>query len=204
MSLNTEYAVFSNEKLPPPDIIDFSSIPSEAIMLYSSAHFYRTETNANIELDINLGPNLSPIIFMSPNVYLGANTFNAIKPVDEISFPDNKDALVLKDLTFLHDVLIQYKLVAGDGTNYINQRELRCTLVNEDGVVYDSSLFANQQPDPGQHDNIFLRGHIAHNLGDKVKIKFNIVQDNTNAGHSATKLRIFRIAWNILGLKTSE
>lgn len=207
MSYDTNYddITFSNESLPEPDFFDFSTITSEAVMLYSSAHFYRTQNNTNIQLNFDLGPDIAPgTIWLSPNIYLPDNIFNLTKPIDEISYPNLKDVLILKDMTFLHDILIQYKMTKSDGTNFINQRELRCTLVREDGTtVYDSGLFANQQPDTGAHDNIFLKGHILHNIADKVRLKFNIVQDNKHGGQTDSKITIFRITWNILGLKTS-
>lgn len=206
--LNMDYddEPFLNEELPEPDFFDFSKITTEAIMLYSSAHFYRNQGNSNIVLNIDMGTDISPgTIWYSPAVFLSAATFNLVKPITEIIYLDEKDALILKDLTFLHDILIQYKLEKPDGTNYINNREIRCTLVKEDGsTVYDNSIYSNQMPDPGQHDNIFLKGHIQHYFNDKVRIKFNIAQDNTNGGQSATKMTIFRITWNIMGLKMEE
>ncbi len=205
MSYNTndDDIPFINENLPEPKFFNFSTITSEAIMLYSSAHFYRTQSNNNISLNIALGNDILPgAIWMSPNIYLPDNIFNLIKPIAEISFPDCKDVLLLKDLTFLHDILIQYKITKTDDTNFLNRRELRCTLVKEDGTtVYDAGLYANQLPDSGQHDNIFLKGHITHLLGDKVRLKFNMVQDNSYDAQSDTKITIFRISWNILALK---
>ena len=207
MSYDTNYddIPFSNESLPEPDFFDFKTVIPASVMIYSSAHFYRTQYNTNIELNINLGSNISPIIWLSPSIYLPDNIFNLTKPVDEISYPNSKDVLILKDMTFLHDILIQYKMTKADNNNFLNQRELRCTLVRDDGTsVYDSALFANQQPDTGQHDNIFLKGHITHNLADVVRLKFNVIQDNKLSGQSDTKIKIFRITWNILGLRNSH
>jgi hypothetical protein len=197
---------FSSEPLPPPDFFNFANIVPEAIMLYSTAAFFRNSGNSNIELAIPIGPDISPgTIWLSPNTFLIDDTFNFTKPITEIIYPNNKDTRILKDLKFLHDVLIQYKLTKSNNTNFTNQRELRCIFVREDGMTpYDSSLCAYQQPDSGQHDNILLRGHVEHKLGDLVRLKINIVQDSTFGDQTDSKLTIFRINWNILGLSTSE
>ncbi len=194
--------LFSSEDLPYPDFFNFADFTGEAIMLYSSAAFIRNSGNTNIEYNIPIGPDISPgTVWFSPNIYLNSGTFNLIRPIDEIIYPDNKDAMILKDLTFLHDIFIQYKMTKSDGTNFSNQREIRCTIVRVDGTTpYEPSFFANNQPDSGNHDYIQMRGHIVHNLSDIVKIKLNIVQDNRFGDQSDTKLTIFRISWNILGL----
>lgn len=191
---------FSSEPLPFPDFFNFANMTAEAVMLYSSATFSRNELNSSIEMSIGLGPNLAPTIWLSPNIYWNDNTFNITRPIDEISYPDNKNVMILKDLKFLHDIFIHYKITKADGTNFTNQREIRCIPVRDDGTPYNSSLFSYQQPDSGQHDHLMIRGHIDHNLGDIVKLKINIVQDNKWADQSDTKLTIFRISWNILGL----
>lgn len=195
---------FTNENLPIPDFFDFtnSSVTSSS-MLYSSANFFRNVSNSNIKIIIPLGPDISPnTIWLSPNIYLPNNIFNSIKSLNEVQYEFNKDVRIIADIVFLHDILIQFKITKSDDSNFINQRELRCTLVKEDGVtVYDSSFYSNQQPDSGSHDYIILRGHITHNLNDLIKLKINIVQDDKLVGKSDTALTIFRISWNILGLK---
>lgn len=202
--LNSD-GVFSSETLPNPDFFNFASSISEKIMLYSSAAFTRTSGNSNTEIDIIAGPDISPgTIWYSPNTYLSANILNLTRPITEIIYYENRDARILTDLKFLHDVLIQYKLTATDDSEYVNQREIRCSLVREDGTtIYDSSLVAYQQPDSGKHDTLLLRGYIDHSFNDLVRIKLNIVQDNSNNGVSDTRLTILRINWNILGLGTS-
>ncbi len=194
---------FNNEKLPMPDFFDFSNQVTSS-MLYSSANFFRTASNTNIHINIPLGSDISPgTIWFSPNIYLPDDIFNSIKPIDEVLYPNYKDVRILTDLVFLHDILVQYKITKSDQTNFANQRELRCTLVREDGVsVYDSALYSNQQPDSGQHDYILLRGHITHNLGDLVRLKLNIAQNNIHGDQTDTEIVIFRISWNILAMQT--
>ena len=105
----------------------------------------------------------------------------------------------------MHDIRIQYKLTKSDNNNYINDREIRSILVKNDDTIYDNTLFANNLPDSGSHDDIFIKGKISHRIDDIVKIKFNIIQDNTHhADNSATKLTIFRICWLITGIRTSN
>ncbi len=193
---------FNNEVLPTPE---FTTSVNEVAMLYSSASFVRTSENSNLEISIPIGTDIDPgITWYSTDAYLSDNTFNLTRPISEISYPGAKDTLILKDLKFLHDVFVQYKLEKSDGTNFKNRRELRCILTREDGVTpYDASFFANQQPDSGQHDYIQLRGHIQHNLNDLARLKFNIAQDNQYSDQTDSKLTIFRISWNILGLYTS-
>lgn len=194
---------FGDDKLPFPDFFDFSSAPVDAIMLYSSANFFRTASNSNIEIAVPLGADISPgTIWFSSNIYLPSGIFNSTRPITEVLYTDNKDALILADQAFLHDILIQYKITKSNGQNFTNSREIRCTLVREDGTtVYDSSLYSNTQPDSGAHDYIMIRGHINHNFNDTVKIKLNVIQDKKNNDNTDSKLTIFRVSWNILGLK---
>ncbi len=192
---------FGSEPLPFPDFLNFADSSSEAIMLYSSATFSRNAANSSVELIIDEGIDISPgTIWLSPDVYIPDGTFNITRPIAEINYPNNKNAMILKDLQFLHDVFIHYKITKADGTNFTNQREARCIFVRADGTPYNSSLFSYQQPDSGQHDHMIIKGHISHNLGDLVRLKINIVQDNKRTDKSDTKLVIFRISWNILGL----
>lgn len=192
---------FTSEPLPFPEFFNFANIAPESVMLYSSASFTRNENNTSIDLLIDLGPDISPgAVWLSPNTYLPDNIFNITRPIDEINYPTNKEVLILKDLRFLHDIFIHYKITKSDGTNFTNQREMRCIPVRADNTPYNSSLFSYQQPDSGQHDHLMIRGHLDHNLGDIIKLKINIVQDNKRADKSDTKLTIFRISWNILAL----
>jgi hypothetical protein len=199
---NANNRIFISEDLPFPYFFNFAIDMPDVSMLYSSAAFIRNEENKNITINIPTGPDISPgSIWLSPNIYLADNTFNLSRPISEITYPNNKDVLILKDLSFLHDVFIQFKLTKSDGTNYSNNRELRCILTRGDGATpYDSSFYANQMPTSNAHDSIQLRGHIQHNLNDLVRLKFNVVQDNENADTTDTKLTIFRINWNLLGL----
>ncbi len=194
---------FSNESLPFPDFFNFANNIPETTMLYSSATFTRNELNSSIELLIDLGTDISPnTIWLSPDIFVPDNTFNIIRSIPEITYPNNKNVMILKDLQFLHDIFIHYRITKYDGTNFINQREIRCIPVRADNTPYNSSLFSYQQPDSGQHDHLIIRGHINHNLGDIIKLKINIVQDNKRDDKSDTKLVIFRISWNIMGLNT--
>jgi len=199
-SLNN--GIFNSEDLPPPEFVPFSNNNSQSNAIYSSAAFIRDIKNNNIDIIISLGDEISPgTIWYSQNIYLDNNTFNITRPVTEVTYPNNKDMMILKKLTYQHDIFIQYKLSKNDGTNYTNRRELRCTIVKQDGItLYDSCFFANQQPETSQHDVIQLRGHIQHEINDIIKLKINIAQDNRNNDQSDSKLTIFRINWNILGL----
>jgi hypothetical protein len=193
---------FTNEKLPPADFIDFDKLIPQAVMLYTSAAFVRNESNTNIVIDIPLGPDLSPgTIWYSPDTYLPNSVYNVTHPITEVIYPSGKDVQILTDLTFMHDVLIQYKITSADGTNYKNDREVRCTFVRGTGVQYDNGIFAYQMPESGQHDCLLLRGYISHSMSDLVKLRFNIVQ---GIGGSDTRLTIFRITWNIFGLDKTQ
>lgn len=199
----------NNDKLPTPSFFNFATSggPSgDTSMVYSSANFHRTENNSNIEITIPAGSELGDSsIWMSPNVYIPNSTFNVTKPISEVSFPNNRDVKIHSALTFSHDIIIQYKLTKTDDTNYVNRRELRCFLVKDDGTtVYESVVHASAQPSSGSHDYLFLRGYITHNADDVVRVKMNIIQDDKKSGKSDTKLTIFRISWNILGVKESE
>lgn len=199
------------EKLPTVDeqlpystnlsLVDLGIVASE--MLYSSANFYRTSDNTNIIIPITLGTDITPgTIYKSNDIYLPISTFNDIRSITEINYPDYKDALISTDLTFYHDVNVQYKLEKSDGTNYSNNRNVRMTLVKNDGTVYHSSLYADNQPPTGVHSTNVMRGHIIHTSGDIVKLKINVYQDIKNIDNSNSKLTIFRICWTILGLKS--
>lgn len=194
--------IYINEEQPFPEFIQFES-SGKSVLLYSSANFCRTSSNSNIEINIPPGPDILPgTIYMSPSFFIPNNTFNLTKPRAEITYPNANSAMILTDLEFVHDIMVQYKLTKLDGSNYSNNRELRCFLTKQDDItIYDSSLFANTQPDSGNHDTLHITGSINHNLGDVVKLKFNLVQDNEHNDVDGTIMTIFRISWNIFSIK---
>ena len=163
----------------------------------SSANFYRTSLNSNIAITIPIGMN-DQGKYISPDIYLPVNIFNATKPNTVISYPNNRDIRILQNVTCFYDIIIQFKLTKSDGSNYVNNREIRTTLVNASGEVYDESIFSNQQPDTGQHDMIMIKGYISHYRNDIVKIKLNLAQNNRLGGQSDTLLTVFRITLNLL------
>ena len=193
---------FSNEGDPSPNFFDFSE-SADITMLLASAYFYRTDANTNIEITLTEGIDISPgTIYRSPDTLLPISSFNSTQTTTEIIFPDSNSANILDDLDLMHDVRIQYKLTKSDDTNFTNCRELRTILVKDDeSTIYHSGISSHNQPDTGQHDNIFIKGPISHLTDDKVKIKFNLIQDTTNSDNSDTKLTIFRITWTIFGIK---
>ncbi len=193
----------SSETLPPPTFIQIP--PSTgggggtSSISYASANFYRIANNSNIVITVPIGTDpLSEGKYLSPNVFLPISLYNEKKENTIITFPNNRDANVLTSSTCLHDILIQYKMTKSDGTNYANSRDIRTTLVHNDGVTeYDSAIFSNQQPDTGQHDFILVKGSIDHNINDVIKIKFNIGQNNMFTDQTDTKLTIFRVTWTV-------
>jgi hypothetical protein len=190
----------SRDILSKPIFFDFGNNNHQLItsLIDSSASFYRTFDNSNIEITIPLGTDpLSVDLFLSPDVYLPSNIFNSTNSNTIITYPNNKDVQILQNITLFHDILIQFKITQNDNTNFINQRELRATLVNDSNTIYNNAIFANQQPDTGTHDVMILKGYIDHLMNDIVKIKLNISQNDKN-GKSDSKLTIFRISWNIL------
>lgn len=174
------------------------SVPS--IVTASSANFYRTELNTNILIEVPIGDDAEiENIYTSPNMFLPVDIFNAVKETDYVMYPDKSYAKILQESVCVYDILIQYKMAKPDGTNFGNQREIRTTLVKEDGnTMYDETIFSDQQPDTGQHDNIVLKGYIAHNVNDIVKIRFNITQENSRGDYTDTLITIFRISWNMI------
>ena len=111
-------------------------------------------------------------------------------------------AQFLDTFTVVHDIAIQYKLTKQDGALYTNTRELNVNLVAEDGTtIYNEAVNAIKNPIPGEHDVALIKGIIAHNIFDVVKIKFNVVQDNKNSDNSGTTLSIFNIKWHIFAVQ---
>ena len=181
-----------------PVIYQNSSIvsPTMSGLINSFASFYRTELNSNVQINVSLGTNDS--IFYSSDIYLPNNILNKTQPNSIISYINNVDVRVAQNFNCMHDILIQFKITKANGTNYSNRREVRSTLVNNLGVVYENVIFANQQPNTGEHDTIILKGYVAHNVNDIVRIKLTIVQDNKLNDQSDSLITIFRIIWNIL------
>lgn len=193
-----------DESLPEQTYMDLSSLGiTEAVLLCASGNFYRTNSNSNITIDIPLGTDISPgSIYLSPDVYLPINSYNDTKTITEVNFPENRDVSISADLQFKHSIMIQYKLEKGDTTNYKNNRGLRAILVKADGTsIYDASLFSEYQPVTGEHNTLLMEGCLTHSIGDLIKIKFSVVQDVNKSDQSSSYLTIFRITWNILGLK---
>jgi len=202
---NINYNInFGDESLTFPDFFNFSDeISSDVSMIYGSGHFYRNNSNSNIIINVGLGTDISPgLIYMSSDILLPINTFNVLREVPEIIFPNNQYARMLSNLDFYHDIMIQFKITKANDLTFTNHRELRATLVRSDNSsVYDASIYANNQPEPGVHDMLIIKGKISHLTGDDVKLKLNLVQDTENDDQDNTKLTIFRISWNIMALK---
>lgn len=177
--------------------ISTNVLPTVSGLIKSFASFYRTETNSNVNITIPLGIN-DGIFYSSSDIYLPNGIFTKTFPNIIISYVNNVDVKVTQNFNCMHDILIQYKITKSDGTNYKNRREIRSTLVNGSGNIYENVIFANQQPNTGDHDMIILKGYIVHSVGDIVKIKFNIVQDNKFGDQSDSMITIFRVMWNIL------
>lgn len=192
---------YNNDSLASPTFISFSNIAS--VVNNSSANFYRNSANSNVVLMIPMGTDaFISTLYESGNVFLPINIYNKKKEIDSVIFPNNADAFILKSVTCTHDIVIQYKLNKADGTNFQNRREIRVSLVNQDGItVYDDSIFSNEQPDSGAHGSILIKGSIAHNINDLVKIRINVVQDSKLQDQSNSALTIFLISWDILVLK---
>lgn len=199
--------IFENENLPFPIPINLlSGLSDKIIMLFSKCCFYRNQFNSNLEMMMDIGNDVSPnTIWLSPSYYLPINFFNSTKPITEISFPNNNSIQINRTMTFYHDIIIMFKLgLNSNGDHFQNNRELRCRLVDENGIQFDSSLFGYAQPSSENHFEINFAGSIDHNAGDKIIIQLTLAQDNVHNNQSPTLLTIFSITWNILALKVTN
>ena len=174
-----------------------NTLPTVSGLIKSFASFNRSESNVNIEILAPLGAN-DGIFYGSDDIYLPSGIFTKTQPNTIISYVNNVDVKVIQNFNCMHDILVQYKLTKSDGTNYANRREVRANLVDRSGNVYENAIFANQQPNTGDHDVILLKGYIVHNVDDIVRLKFNFIQDNKRGDHSDSMITIFRVIWNIL------
>ena len=166
----------------------------------SNATFYRDLFNTNIivALPIGTGPDVNNL-YTSPDAFIPINAFNSVQSATEVNFPNNQYASISQSLTMNHNLLIQYKLIRGNGLNFTNQRQLITTLVDSTNTPYNATIFSNEMPSTGAQDELIINQFITHTAGDIVKIKFKLVQDQLNAGQSGTLLTIFRISWTISG-----
>lgn len=197
--------IYLNEDLPfavPINLL--ANLNKNVILLFTKGAFYRSQYNTNLELIMPLGIDISPnTIWLSNSMFLPVNFFNSTKPILEISFPNNNCVQFNRTMQYYHDITIQFKLTKNlNSDNYQNYRELRCRLVQNDGITqYDQSIFGYGQSGSGEHFEINLRGDIQHFAGDIAKLQFTIAQDNRYNDQSDTILTIFSITWNIMGLK---
>ncbi|MGL5935636.1 MAG: hypothetical protein ACRCZI_08425 [Cetobacterium sp.] len=193
-------ANYNKDTLEEPEFFRFFVSTDEyqlSKIYYANANFYRHSLNTNIELTVPIGT-VSSGIWTSPNIFLNINAFNSILENDSMEFVVNRDINILKDGDFMHDLLIQYKLTKSDNNNYVNAREMRTSLVKADGITeYDPALIFNNMPDTGVHDFVLINGTTSNLEDDLIKIKMNIIQNETLSGQTATKITIFRISWNI-------
>lgn len=187
----------NDDNLPLAQIIPISTNNNTNIVL-SSADFYRTEFNTNILLTASPGIEFNNI-FQSAWFYLPLNTFNAVQPTPEIDYPTNNKVRLITNMTYLHEIMIQFKLSKLNNNNFINRRELRVNLVDDNDNIYNQSLFYNIQPNSGEHAIILIKGYIIHNALDIIRLRFMIVQDNDNNDVNDTLLTIFRISWVVQG-----
>lgn len=190
--------IYENEQLSIPSFIGLNNIAG--LVAIASANFYRTINNTNVQILVPMGSGPGPV-FISPDTYLPVSIFNKKNETNAIKYVNNRDVIVMREVTCKHDILIQYKLTKLDNSNFLNRREIRITLVNADGTTYDESITANYQPDTGQHESIILNGTITHTIGDIIKIKIIIVQDNKSNDNVDTKLTVFQVSWNVTALK---
>jgi hypothetical protein len=197
---NTKYT----DSEPLPDIFNFGNeINNVVSMIYANAKFYRTAFISNIEITFPLGNNyVLGAIWGSPDIYLPVGTFNSLKAITEITFPNANQAQINYAGKYFHEVRIKFKLVKNNiSDNYQNNRKLQCFLADTTGTPYDNALIGYTQPATGFETELEITGDILHNVGDSVNLKFNIVQDNLFSDQSATTMIIYGIVWNISSLK---
>lgn len=195
---------FIEPTLSPPVFVVINNSLSTSLIDTAAANFFRTSLNTNVALYVPLGNmTFNGLLWQSADMFLPPYIFNKKKELSYMRFLNNTDLTVSGKINCNHDIVLQCKINKSDGNNFINQREIRVTLVQEDGTIYDTSIFANQQADPGEHEYIILKGSIMHNINDVVKIKINIIQDTKLNDASDSLLTIFLVSWNILLLKNN-
>lgn len=191
------------EKLPFPTPYSFlQNLSNNVVMLYTSAKFYRTAFNSNIELNMQIGNNYTPTQYFSQDTFIPTNTFNSTKPITEIGYPNKNSVLINYTGKYYHDVEFEYKLSknsAGDG--YQNMRKIQVLLVRNDVTTEYEDMIAYRQPGPNNRDYLRIAGEIDQTAGDIINIRFNLVQNNTFNDESDTYLEIYSITWNISCLK---
>jgi hypothetical protein len=188
----------SQDFLPPTIIISIPTGTSNVNIKNSAGIFYRTDLNSNIEISVPIGVNNGGI-HTSADIYLPSSIYNTIKSSDAILI-DDPSVNVLAGQSCTHDISIHYKLLQSDGFNFVNQRSLYCTLVDTNGIEYDPSIAAQQQPDTGSHSYITIKGVIDHAINDVVQIKMILSQDERLDGQNDSLIVIFGISWNMSSL----
>ena len=164
---------------------------------YSQAIFYRTPTNIDIAIPLTLGTDLLLTnIFTSPNGYLPSNAFNSTKQNAAVVFPTFNYAQILQSYTYTYDIYIQFKLTKLNGTNYINNRELRTNIVRADAnIVYNDAMVSSFMPTSGQIEYILIKGCIFHDVNDISRLQFKVIQDDASSDKSDSLLTITYISW---------
>ncbi len=190
-----------SDNLPRPEfsrIVDIHSLEESALQepFNASATFYRNVNNTNILMSIPLGTNTNGV-YVSPMTYLPAFSFNSVKNTSQVLILNNVDAKILQSMSLYHNIIIQYKISNSNNYNFLNQRELRITLVDGNNNPYNATIFSNSMPDTGAHDTVIINQYIDHAVNDVVKLAFMVTQNSDGINEADTLLTIMRISWNI-------
>lgn len=193
-----------HESLPQPIPYTFlSSVGDSVVMLYSNCKFYRTAFNNSVSVLLSVGNNFTPTNWFSQDGFLPNNVFNSTKPITEVSFPNNNCVQINANMKFFHQIEIDYKLVKNlSMDSFQNFRKIQVMPCRADGITpIDTSFVAYRQPGPNNRDIMLCSFEINHQIGDIIKLRFNVVQDNSFSDVSDTYLIIYGVTWNLSGLK---
>lgn len=201
---NSLDSIYNENSTTPIPIKIYADASQSVIMLYTKARFYRTAFNTNPIIIIPIGNNVIPTQWFSIDSFFSENLFNSTKPITEVSFPFNNSVQINYPMKFFHSIQIEYSLARDAlGSGYQNFRKIQCIPVRSDGsTVYDANFITYRQPGPNLRDTMLIQGEINHDTGDVVRLRFNVVQDNTSGDQSATYMTIYSVTWNMSGLKT--
>jgi hypothetical protein len=190
---------YKDNSLPNPNFEEFFYKDLvKKMSVHASAHYLKKDSSS-LTTVIPLGSMISPSIYRSPyHVFESAVFTNSVSQIDVLDVVDNGYLRILQNCDLYHDVIIHYSIKKQDETNFSNTRNIRATLVNQDGIAYKETIKDNKQTDSSERDLLMLKGHINHGRDDTVYIMMYVVQDTTDP--SDTLVNIFKISWSIRGL----
>jgi hypothetical protein len=186
-----------SESLPLPDFTNIGTSSggggSTVSVNYSTASFVRYDGNSNIEVTIPKGT-LDVDVYTSSSMYLPINSLNVSNMATGTSLVNGNEIKYITAYDTSYSISITYKLNKPGNGNYVNLRQLECSVVDASGASYSDEITKKNLTTTNVHRLMYLQGNVHHVVNDTARLKFIVAQNTTGADDTDTVMTIFDIS----------